>query len=153
MTDRRASTVAALGRETVPVPPLGCIGAGWWDRRPPATKRDERALRRAIKKPIRDLGPLWPKRERAFELVELSVLIYLQDGRCWLCREPVDPEDASMDHVVALSMGGDHTYNNVRLAHAACNSAKDDMHPDEWFGVPPVFDVADPLGVDPLVVV
>lgn len=55
-----------------------------------------------------------------------------RDGwTCWLCHKPVDPDTAwpdlmcaSLDHVVPLSCGGDHTRANVRLAHFRCNVAR-----------------------------
>jgi 5-methylcytosine-specific restriction endonuclease McrA len=144
-----ASSFMALAESLRPVAPLGCIGAEGWDDRPPVTKRDKRAVRRAMKKPVPDLGPWGLKRPRPVEVVELSVLAYLYDGRCSLCWEPVHPDDASMDHLIPLAKGGDHTYNNVQFAHPTCNAQKSDMHPDEWFGAPPVFDLLDPVGPVP----
>ena len=32
----------------------------------------------------------------------------------------------TVDHIVPLSKGGTHTWNNVQLAHMACNSGKCD---------------------------
>lgn len=50
---------------------------------------------------------------------------------CWLCGTDVDREArwpntlcASLDHVVPLSRGGQHTYTNVRLAHFICNTRR-----------------------------
>ena len=34
------------------------------------------------------------------------------------------PDYPTCDHVVPLSKGGDHTYENIRLACWACNTAK-----------------------------
>lgn len=55
--------------------------------------------------------------------------VYERDGwKCGICGEAIDrqaksPDDrsASVDHIVALSLGGDHTYANVRTAHFGCN--------------------------------
>lgn len=52
-----------------------------------------------------------------------------RDGwSCHLCSLPVDaglkhpdPASASVDHVTPLSRGGEHTADNVRLAHLQCN--------------------------------
>ena len=33
---------------------------------------------------------------------------------------------ASLDHIIPLSQGGTHTYNNVQLAHFLCNISKRD---------------------------
>lgn len=50
---------------------------------------------------------------------------------CGLCMTPVDPESAwpdpmspSLDHILPLSRGGTHTYENVQLAHLTCNVSK-----------------------------
>ncbi|WP_409347890.1 HNH endonuclease [Nocardia fluminea] len=47
---------------------------------------------------------------------------------CGICARPVersrcapDPLSASVDHIVPVSLGGDHTRANVRLAHLRCN--------------------------------
>ena len=62
-------------------------------------------------------------------------------NRCWLCKKQVDWNDykvteeghfiasknyPSIDHVIALSNGGSHTWDNVRLAHKGCNTKKSD---------------------------
>lgn len=45
-----------------------------------------------------------------------------RDGwRCHLCHRKVRPAYASIDHLVPLSRGGDHTKANVALAHWLCN--------------------------------
>jgi 5-methylcytosine-specific restriction endonuclease McrA len=42
------------------------------------------------------------------------------------------PKSASLDHVVPLIDGGEHTYANVQLAHLACNVGKrDGGHPQQ----------------------
>lgn len=50
---------------------------------------------------------------------------------CQLCGEPIDPLvrgrqslAASIDHIVPVALGGDHTRANVQAAHIGCNSAK-----------------------------
>lgn len=59
---------------------------------------------------------------------------------CGLCAEPVDPtleawvngtwvqelRSASIDHVLPISRGGEHTLGNVQIAHLGCNIAKND---------------------------
>ena len=68
--------------------------------------------------------------------------IMKRDGcNCWLCNKVVDMNDfiirpngsfivggnyPSIDHVQALANGGQHTWDNVRLAHTRCNSLKSD---------------------------
>ena len=70
--------------------------------------------------------------------VNLQDLIERDGGVCALCGEPVDANDyimdgetfiagnnyPSVDHIIPLSRGGCHTWNNVQLAHRVCNSRK-----------------------------
>lgn len=53
------------------------------------------------------------------------------DWICWLCEESIDPDlkfpdpqCATVDHVIPLSLGGDDTPSNVRSAHLSCNCSK-----------------------------
>lgn len=60
------------------------------------------------------------------------LVVYERDRwRCHLCRKRVGklikyphPRSASLDHVVPLSQGGEHSYANTRLAHLVCNLKK-----------------------------
>lgn len=60
--------------------------------------------------------------------------IFERDGwRCQLCGDPVlpfikglHPRQASIDHIVPVSKGGEHVAANLQLAHLGCNSAKRD---------------------------
>ncbi|MEV7840190.1 HNH endonuclease [Streptomyces albidoflavus] len=52
---------------------------------------------------------------------------------CQLCHEPIDPDVAwpdpmspSIDHVIPLARGGEHSMGNVQSAHLGCNSSKGD---------------------------
>ena len=68
--------------------------------------------------------------------------LYLRDGgRCYLCGGLCDWTDfteidgtiicgnryPSIDHVMPLSKGGLHSWDNVKLAHRICNSLKKDQ--------------------------
>jgi len=58
--------------------------------------------------------------------------VYERDGwACGLCHQPVnrklawpDPLSPSLDHVVPLAAGGDHSRANTQLAHWICNVRK-----------------------------
>lgn len=58
--------------------------------------------------------------------------VYARDGwRCGICRLKVDrrltaphPMSASLDHIVPMSRGGNHTYQNTQCAHWRCNVLK-----------------------------
>lgn len=67
----------------------------------------------------------------AYEPVD-RLKVFERDGwLCMLCMLPIDPDvkwpdplSASLDHVVPLSRGGDHTYLNTQCAHLRCNIIK-----------------------------
>jgi 5-methylcytosine-specific restriction endonuclease McrA len=51
---------------------------------------------------------------------------------CQLCRKPI-PENAqdkrlraSLDHIIPLAKGGQHTYKNSQITHVICNGKKAD---------------------------
>ena len=60
--------------------------------------------------------------------------IYLRDDEtCQLCNGPVDMTlghtdewGPTLDHIVPRSRGGDHSDENLRLAHRWCNSVRGD---------------------------
>ena len=77
--------------------------------------------------------------------ITLEKLYNLADGVCALCGGICDYEDyifkgkyfiagnkyPSIDHIVPLSKGGSHTWDNVQLAHKQCNSIKSNKSPEE----------------------
>ena len=67
--------------------------------------------------------------------VTLAKLIKRDGLRCAICGEMCDPNDhswseysgpmyPSIDHIVPMSKGGGHVWNNVQVAHIICNSEK-----------------------------
>lgn len=63
--------------------------------------------------------------------ISVERLVKRDKGICYLCNEQVntnvDPNDdyyPSIEHVIPVSKGGTHTWNNVRLAHRICNTEK-----------------------------
>jgi 5-methylcytosine-specific restriction endonuclease McrA len=60
----------------------------------------------------------------------LPSIVYAKDNfMCQLCGEPTEPEGPygrrpSIDHIIPLSLGGPHTYENTQTAHRSCNSGK-----------------------------
>ncbi|WP_130291612.1 HNH endonuclease [Pseudonocardia sediminis] len=52
-------------------------------------------------------------------------------GRCGLCDRGIDedlkhpdPMSFSVDHIIPLARGGEHTYANTQPAHLRCNLSK-----------------------------
>lgn len=56
--------------------------------------------------------------------VSRAEIIERDDGRCHICGEYPDPDDLHLDHVIPLSLGGDHSRENLRVACARCNLSK-----------------------------
>ena len=87
----------------------------WFDEHP-EKRRDYEHKRRAL------------KYETASEKVN-DLEIFDRDGwTCQLCHKKVNrklkhphPLSASLDHIIPLSNGGQHSYKNVQLAHLSCN--------------------------------
>ena len=65
------------------------------------------------------------------ETVEYEKVYERDKGVCQICGLPVSADKfideswgGSIDHVIPLSMGGEHTIDNCQLAHRICNSLK-----------------------------
>ena len=58
------------------------------------------------------------------EIFGLDDIFERDGGVCHLCHKKVPRKRASMDHIIPLSLGGEHSLRNVALAHRSCNSAK-----------------------------
>lgn len=65
------------------------------------------------------------------EQVDSRLIAKRDKYKCHICRKRVnmnlDVQDIyspTMDHLIPISLGGDHTYANIRLAHRICNSRK-----------------------------
>lgn len=53
------------------------------------------------------------------------VTVFERDGWvCGICGDPVDHDDASLDHVTPMSLGGAHSYANTQCSHLSCNIRK-----------------------------
>lgn len=59
-------------------------------------------------------------------MVSRLAALELADGVCGICGGDVDPGRFHLDHIVPLSKGGAHTYENTQPAHPACNLRKRD---------------------------
>ena len=43
---------------------------------------------------------------------------------CWICRQPVAPEDATLEHIKPLSEGGSSHIENLAISHGECNNRR-----------------------------
>lgn len=90
-----------------------------WAKDNPEARRESSRRRRAV------------KNGAEAEKIDLAALFERDGWVCHLCGESVDrnlkypdPGSASHDHVVPISRGGAHTWDNVKLAHLGCNISK-----------------------------
>lgn len=56
------------------------------------------------------------------ENVDREKVYEREGGRCHICGRRVSRAHFTLDHLVPLIRGGEHTYANVRIAHGRCNS-------------------------------
>lgn len=74
------------------------------------------------------------RKRAAFVEVVVRPKVYARDGwHCQICGEAVardkvvpHPDAPTLDHIVPLAAGGDHSYANTQLAHFRCNCLKGD---------------------------
>jgi len=110
----------------------------WRLRNAEATTAYNLAYRRANPDQVRQKN----QRRRArmmgafVEDVDMARLWERDGGICGICLEPIDatipwPHKLSktLDHKIPLARGGEHSYANAQLAHAVCNSRKNDSLP------------------------
>lgn len=74
------------------------------------------------------------RKMKAFVSPVYPLKVYERDGyTCWLCGDPIamdekvpHPMAPTIDHVIPLAKGGEHSPRNVRAAHFLCNCSKSD---------------------------
>jgi 5-methylcytosine-specific restriction endonuclease McrA len=100
---------------------------GQWNARKAREDPDFRAMRLTMNANRRaktryGLPPILQPRNVLKALIERDL------GVCQLCQQPVKdatgPMGPSIDHIIPLSLGGEHAIHNCQLAHLACNTAK-----------------------------
>ena len=68
-----------------------------------------------------------------YKTLRYSVIAERDKWTCQLCGEPIDrtakvphPLSPTLDHIIPLSVGGEHCEENSQMAHFICNSRKGD---------------------------
>lgn len=109
-----------------------CMTCKWARRDRASARRTDQAKRKRLQEVAPDAVAAKTfednARRRGALIVERVVpLVVLErdDGECGVCGSDVDPfGDFEIDHIVAIADGGEHSYENVQLAHPACNRRK-----------------------------
>lgn len=58
-----------------------------------------------------------------------------QQFRCALTGRRLTPDEASLDHIIPISRGGQHTPENIQILHRDVNRAKSTLTNDEFVGL------------------
>lgn len=53
-------------------------------------------------------------------------------GRCAYCQRKLEKDEATLDHIVAVSLGGSNSRSNLALACLECNRTKGNTTPQLW---------------------
>ena len=54
---------------------------------------------------------------------------------CFWCSQSIIPKDCHSDHIVALSLGGQHKLSNLCVSCSKCNLSKHNKSLEEWNGL------------------
>jgi 5-methylcytosine-specific restriction endonuclease McrA len=79
-----------------------------------------------------------PAREKTAKkatATELKALLDVQQYCCALSGLPLTPEDAALDHIVAVSDGGTHEVNNLQWLNAEVNRMKGSMSQSRFIAI------------------
>lgn len=94
--------------------------------------QEQRALRKERERGYPDAAK---RRALAFgafiEVVDKRSLYNLYEGLCGICGNPIEYAGVTIDHIIPLSRGGKHSYENCQLAHGLCNRRKGNNLPDD----------------------
>jgi len=61
--------------------------------------------------------------------IDIGRFYHQRRGICGVCRQPVDFDTFTIDHIRPIAKGGAHSLWNIQLAHVSCNSSKDGSLP------------------------
>ena len=84
------------------------------------------AWRKANVDRVRDYCSQRRARERnaVVELVQRTTVFKRDRGICHICNKKVSSTNWHLDHIIPLSRGGKHSYENVAVSHPKCNLVK-----------------------------
>jgi hypothetical protein len=107
--------------------PLTCAECGttWlrWKRLRRWRYCSDECQRRAVKRVTKRTRRARLKTAQV-EPVDLLAVANRDGWRCHICKRKVTRQTWSLDHLVPLSYGGEHSYTNTALAHHRCNTVR-----------------------------
>lgn len=56
--------------------------------------------------------------------IKKAALYLAQQKLCWICKQKMKLQTATVDHIIPVSKGGTDHISNLRLAHASCNQRR-----------------------------
>ena len=91
-----------------------------------ASNRDQQIFLRRYPFATASRCSLWRARKKKTETekIDHATVIAKANGLCQICDKPFNSEKPQIDHIIPLSKGGTHTYDNVQATHARCNRIK-----------------------------
>jgi 5-methylcytosine-specific restriction endonuclease McrA len=66
----------------------------------------------------------WKANAPIIERIDRNAIIERDKWMCYLCGVVCTRKNVTLDHIVPLSRGGNHTADNLRVACRSCNSSK-----------------------------
>jgi len=79
--------------------------------------RPQHAERQSRRRASKRMAPI-------VEKINPEIIFTRDKWICQLCHKRVHRRNASLDHVIPLSLKGEHSYRNIVLVHKRCNSQK-----------------------------
>jgi len=64
------------------------------------------------------------KRNVVTENVSPAEILQRFGSTCYICNKDIEAEDLNLDHIIPISKGGPHVWENLRPTHASCNARK-----------------------------
>jgi hypothetical protein len=80
-------------------------------------------LQPAVPKNAPAKQPRQPNPPKISGLNKLEKMLYLQQGKCFFCGEPLKASEASIEHLQPISQGGQRVESNEVVCHRSVNEA------------------------------
>lgn len=98
----------------------------WMQTHPQSKNPTRKNWEKANTLKLREIKKRYKLRREGWEVGQVDYLeILIRDNFvCHICGTDVEPDDIHFDHVIPLSKGGQHSTDNIHVAHSRCNIRK-----------------------------